>query len=85
MFKNRIAVPCLRVFFTSVPCLSTLLFSLSQDKNIVGMALLAIFLAASALSVNAASTTSPPSSIPTIGNSPLPLTAYTFTYPNLVR
>jgi len=47
------------------------------------MALLAIFLAASALSVNAASTTSPPSSIPTIGNSPLPLTAYTFTYPNL--
>lgn len=47
------------------------------------MVLLAILLAASALSVNAQSTTSPPSSAPTIGNSPLPLTDYTFTYPNL--
>jgi hypothetical protein len=61
---------------------STLLY---KDEHNAGMVLLAIFLAASALSVNAQSTTSPPPSAPTIGNSPLPLTEYTFTYPNLVR
>jgi hypothetical protein len=36
-------------------------------------------------SIRGQTTTAPPASTPTVGPTPLPLTQYTFTYPNLVR
>ena len=42
-----------------------------------------VFLGASILFVNA-QITSAPTATPTVGNGPLPLTQYTFTYPNVV-
>jgi hypothetical protein len=44
-----------------------------------------LLLGASVLSVSSQTTTAPPASTPTVGKSPLPLTQYTFKYPNLVR
>ncbi|KIM81611.1 hypothetical protein PILCRDRAFT_821384 [Piloderma croceum F 1598] len=42
-----------------------------------------LLIGASVLSVSSQTTTAPPASTPTLGNSPLPLTQYSFTYPNL--
>jgi hypothetical protein len=44
-----------------------------------------LLIGASVLSVSGQTTTAPPASTPTLGNSPLPLTQYSFKYPNLVR
>jgi len=42
-----------------------------------------LLLGASVLSVSSQTTTAPPASTPTLGSSPLPLTQYSFQYPNL--
>jgi len=42
-----------------------------------------LLIGASVLSVSGQPTTAPPASTPTLGNSPLPLTQYSFKYPNL--
>jgi hypothetical protein len=45
----------------------------------------ALLFGAFVLSIRGQTTTAPPASTPTVGPNPLPLTQYTFTYPNLVR